>query len=40
MPLDDRWDKLNDAEWASFADACLAEFATGTIPRIMLSAVE
>ena len=25
MPLDDRWDKLNDAEWASFADAWLAE---------------
>jgi hypothetical protein len=23
--LDDRWDKLNDAEWASFADAWLAE---------------
>jgi hypothetical protein len=25
MPLDDRWDKLNDAEWAAFADAWLAE---------------
>jgi len=25
MPLDDRWDKLNVAEWASFANAWLAE---------------
>lgn len=25
MPLDERWDNLDDAQWASFADAWLAE---------------
>ena len=29
MPLDDKWDKLDDAEWASFADAWLAELRDG-----------
>ena len=29
MPIDDRWDKLNDAAWASFADAWLAELRGG-----------
>lgn len=25
MPLDERWDKLDEAQWASFADAWLVE---------------
>jgi hypothetical protein len=29
MPLDDRWDKLDEAQWASFADSWLAELRSG-----------
>jgi hypothetical protein len=29
MPIDDRWEKLNDHQWSSFADAWLAELRRG-----------
>jgi hypothetical protein len=29
MPLDERWDRFDDAQWASFADAWLAELRGG-----------
>lgn len=29
MPLDERWDRLDDAQWASFAESWLAELRSG-----------